>query len=128
MTGRDTRSIVKFEKREGEDIMSYKYGDASPLIFKKQEKTSYSGAQLDQLTGKFYNDILNVVYEIKNQEGQLVAFHPRIGSITLTSAMKNTFESTSWFFGSIKFDEDKRGFTLNSENVKGLRFVKIIAN
>ena len=125
ISGRDTDSFVTFETVNGEDVLNYKYGDASPLVFKKKIQVSYSENDLRNMAGKFYNETLNLVYELEVMDGQLIARHPRAGEIGLRPVTKNVFEATQWFFGSITFDEDQKGFMLNSENAKGLWFRRI---
>ncbi len=127
----------KFRMKEREDVfitfvganekMNMQIESAKLLVsnFKQINQATYTSDQLEALTGSYYNKLHNIVYYLNVENGQLVASHPRVGKVFLKPAMERVFEADRWFFGSIKFDENGVGFTINSENAKGLRFEKI---
>lgn len=125
VTEYNNKAFIVFDDSQDEDLMRFEYENAAPLIFKKKSKQVYSNKQLDKLTGRFYCKALNVVYELKREKNELVASHPRVRNITLTPAMKYVFEVNQQFLGSIEFDKDRNGFSINSEKVRGLRFKRM---
>ncbi|GAB4233814.1 MAG: hypothetical protein Tsb0034_07210 [Ekhidna sp.] len=124
MSGREDVFATFIEKNQ-KMMMEMESASLHVSDFEQVDEITYTVDQLESFSGSYFNKLHNIVYDLEVENGQLVALHPRVGRILLTPVKEKVFEANRWFFGSIKFDENGRGFTLNSENAKRLRFEKI---
>lgn len=121
----DEKITVTFKGRGVNKQMAFVIGESDPLISKIVPENSSIGSDLNAYAGTYYCASLNVVYELSEQGGNLVARNLRAGTATLRPVTTDIFEGDLWFFPGIQFDQDGRGFTLNSEEVRGLHFEKL---
>ncbi|MEO0473559.1 MAG: serine hydrolase domain-containing protein [Bacteroidota bacterium] len=84
---------------------------------------------LSQYVGLYKNEALNTVYELRIQDGQLVASHAFNADIILNPLAENVFFSPSGYFGRLDFklktDGGISGFDLSGRNLRALLFRKI---
>src|SRR3546814_21183864 len=64
---------------------------------------------LSDFVGRFYSRELHAEYELKIENKQLVALHPRHPSIPLQPYQNDTFSSPQWFFQRVVFQLDAAG-------------------
>ncbi|MDW3194540.1 MAG: serine hydrolase [Cytophagales bacterium] len=120
----DEHILVSFRGKGANRQMNFVIGESDPIVGKAISRNT-SNENLEAYTGTYYCPTLNVVYEVAKKDGKLTASNLRAGEVVLTAVEPGLFEGNRWFFGGIKFDADGRGFTLNIEEVRGLRFDKL---
>lgn len=120
----DEHILVSFTGKGDNKEMSFVIGESDPVVGKVVEG-NVSNENLEAYTGIYYCPSLNTVYELSIKQGNLVANNLRAGQVTLTAVEPGRFESDRWFFGGVHFHADGQGFTVNSEEVRGLRFDKL---
>src|SRR3546814_10149772 len=102
----------------------YRVGLRGALEAKRVSLAPFSpeAISLSDFVGRFYSRELHAEYELKIENKQLVALHPRRPSIPLQPYQKDTFSSPEWFFQRVVFPRDAEGqvtgFLLGSEAPK----------
>ncbi len=121
----DDKIILKFIN----DKFSVVFGDSDETIYDKFNLVAPTKNKLNNYTGLFYNDELDVTYTFLIENDNLVTKNLKNGSITFYPIINDTFRSNTLMLSSIKFvknAEDKIiGFTINTNGVKDLYFDKI---
>lgn len=125
MLGGDEKIFVSFGDNKKAQTMAFSQGEASPIQFESIIPFSASISDLKNLTGIYYCESLNTVYEFSVENDKLVANNMKVGKVIFNPILEDVFESNSWFFPRIEFKEDKSGFSLNSEEVRNLFFKKL---
>lgn len=86
-------------------------------------------AALRKLVGFYRNEEFNTVYQLLIDNHKLIARHPFNGDIQLHALSRNSFYSTTEYFGQLdfKYDQNKQviGFSLSGANILGFEFKKI---
>lgn len=121
----DEKIIVSFNTRNGQQQMNFIIGESDPVIGYKQKEFEVREDVLQPLAGAYYCESLNALYEFSIEEGQLVAQNNRAGKVRFKPIRKDLFEGDQWFFSSIQFNEDGKGFSLSMEDVRYLWFEKL---
>ena len=121
----DDKIILKFI----DDKFSVVFGDSDETIYDKFNLVTPTKNKLNNYTGLFYNDELDVTYTFSIENDNLVTKNLKNGSITFYPIINDTFRSNTLMLSSIKFvrnAEDKIiGFTINTNGIKNLRFKKL---
>ncbi len=121
----DETILVNFIGRGANKQMTFTIGESDPIVANIIREDLSKDFELKLYTGTYYCPALNVVYEIALQNGELIASNLRAGRVTLSPVQKGLFEGDQWFFSGIQFDSNGQTFTLNTEEVRGLRFEKL---
>ncbi|MEM6644088.1 MAG: hypothetical protein AAF616_13995 [Bacteroidota bacterium] len=107
-----------------QDRMTFKSGDVRALEFERFSPSAAS-PPVTNFSGAYYNDLLNLVYKLETDDNGLYASHPKAGRIQLSHLYDNRYQGDRWFFASMVMHEDESGFTINTEQFKGLYFKRI---
>lgn len=121
----DETIIVKFSGRGTDKQMTFAIGESDPIEAKIIPNLRSVDRDLQFYSGTYYCPSLNVVYELTAMDDHLIASNLRAGKVRLNPVQKRLFEGDRWFFSGIQFDPDGQGFSLNTEEVRGLRFEKL---
>lgn len=121
----DETILVHFKGRGTDKQMTFTIGESDPVAGNIIQEDPQKDLNLQYFSGTYYSPTLNVVYELTAAKDQLVASNMRAGKVILNPVQKGLFEGDRWFFSGIQFDPDGQGFTLNTEEVRGLRFEKL---
>jgi len=88
-----------------------------------------SDVNLEELTGKFYSEELQTMYEFVIKNDTLVAQHQRHDEITFTQSKKDACTGNVWFFGQVEFVRDETnkitGCKVSSGRVRNVWFDKM---
>ncbi len=121
----DDKIILKFIN----DKFSVVFGDSDETIYDKFNLVAPTKNKLNNYTGLFYNDELDVTYTFLIENDNLVTKNLKNGSITFYPIIKDTFRSNTLMLSNIKFVKNAKdkiiGFTINTNGVKDLYFDKI---
>lgn len=86
-------------------------------------------AALHKFVGFYRNEEFNTIYQLLIDNDKLVARHPLNGDIQLKPLLKNSFYSTTEYFGQLDFKFDKHhnaiGFNLSGANMLNIQFKKL---
>lgn len=119
---------LKFEIEGQAKTMKIMIDDLDPIICTNYTPVSYAQEDLAQFTGIFASEELNTSYRILLQDGQLIAQHPKIEDITLTTVQKDMFSGSRSFFGNTKYARDADnsiiGIYVSSYQARDLYFKK----
>lgn len=90
---------------------------------------TYTNEELQEFTGVYYCDELEVSYELKIKDNNLIILNSRIGSIRINLLKEDVFSGTSWIFNSLSFVRNKdssiKGFRVSGQRVKHMYFEKV---
>lgn len=119
--------IVSFEQDEGEnEILSFVYNDAEPILSTKYEPKTYSNEELDKFIGQYYSKELEVNYMLKKEKDDLVLYINEDKKSVLKPIMSSIFTNDE--YGTFQFNHQTNneidGFTLAAGRVKNLKFKK----
>ncbi|MEM9858067.1 MAG: serine hydrolase [Bacteroidota bacterium] len=117
--------FITFKEKDEDFTLEFESATLPVDLFKRIEKVDYTTQELQSFVGSYYCEMHNIVYNLSIKNDQLIAFHPRVGEVILTPVVKNRFESTSWFFGGIHFNDDLSGFSINTGEIRRLEFKRI---
>lgn len=123
---------VKF-RREGTVLkMIYTSGESDEYVYEHYTPQIYSAADLNELSGTYYCEALNVSYTLTQNEKGLFTRNRNQASILFTPIQTDLFLSNVRNFGAIRFVRDNQqkiiAFHINSDKVKNLLFQKISVN
>ncbi|MGD1947288.1 MAG: serine hydrolase domain-containing protein [Croceivirga sp.] len=115
------------ENSQGEfDSLSFNHGgqkmNGKRVIFKLDV------SQLEAYIGLYYSPELRTTYELKIENGTLIAKHTRQDKTVLTPLNNSEFSGNTWFFGSLNFQYEKEkiaGFKVSTDRAKNVLFKKI---
>lgn len=99
------------------------------LEARRVQLTSFTAQaeRLEDYAGRYYSRELDTAYELRVEQGQLVAHNPRRPGIALRPYQQDTFASPEWFFGKLVFRRDGggrvTGFVLSGAAAEGVSFV-----
>ncbi|MEE8192603.1 MAG: serine hydrolase domain-containing protein [Gemmatimonadales bacterium] len=68
-----------------------------------------SPEELPAYEGDFYSEELDTSYEVRVQDGALIAGHRRHGDIVLLPLLEDEFRGEAWFLREVKFLRDESG-------------------
>ncbi|MEL1254778.1 serine hydrolase [Flavobacterium sp. DGU38] len=126
----DSDDVIKFKfLREGKVFkMIYTSGESDEYVYKHYTPKTYSKADLDDFSGSYYCEALNVSYTFTQDEKGLFTSNKNQPEINFTPILADLFLSSSRSFGSIRFIRDKQqkitGFYINSDRIRNLLFEK----
>ena len=84
---------------------------------------------LQTYTGVYYSPELETRYEVLLKDGKLIARHRRHGDLTLRPQQKDTFGGGTWYFSTVRFENDANGrptrMRVSSGRVRNLLFERI---
>ena len=108
------------------DSLSFNHGgqkmNGKRVIFKLDV------SQLEAYIGLYYSPELRTTYELKIENGTLIAKHTRQDKTVLTPLNNSEFSGNTWFFGSLNFQYEKEkiaGFKVSTDRAKNVLFKKI---
>ena len=88
-----------------------------------------SPEELPAYQGRYYSEELDSSYEIRAQDGDLIAGHRRHGDIVLLPLLKDEFRGEAWFLREVKFLRDESGavseMLISNGRSRNLRFPKV---
>jgi CubicO group peptidase (beta-lactamase class C family) len=88
-----------------------------------------SEVNLEELTGKFYSEELQTMYEFVIKNDTLIAQHQRHDDITFTQSKKDACTGNVWFFRQVEFVRDNAdkitGCKVSSGRVRDVWFYKM---
>lgn len=117
---------VKFDPKKPKVMSIYIEGEDS-IHFEEYEPASYSTDELKQFEGRFYSQELDVNYDLKMEEEQLILYVNNQQVSPLEAVMENLFSNRQ--FGNFLFSTGPNGsitsFRLAAGRVKNLKFEKI---
>ena len=121
----DEHITVTFRDNHQSREMAFVFGESDPIVSTLIPAYDVSADELATYTGTYYCPTLQISYELQLSGTTLIAQNNKAGSITLSPVSEGLFEGDQWFFSGIRFDANKQSFTINTEEVRGLRFEKI---
>lgn len=102
-------------------------GGAAPI--RRESPWTPGPAELQRYAGRFYSPELETFYTVRVEDGRLVAWHRRHGTIALTPNGMDTFRSPAWFFSEVRFERDAAGgvtgMRVTSGRVRNLKLEKV---
>ncbi len=119
---------VTFEDNNGSMNMNFESATLNVDSFTRIQPVTYGDEKLEKMEGDYYNSNHGIVYTLRFEEGQLIANHPRVGDVRLSQVSENIFVGNRNLLQSIRFNEDASAFTVNSDEIRGLEFIKIQSN
>ena len=91
--------------------------------FIQQPQWRPSAEELAQFTGHYFSDDLAVQYALRADEGRLVAWHRKLGTLTLTPTYPDGFFTSGFYLGFTKdVDGAVDGFTMSTQRAWKVRF------
>lgn len=88
----------------------------------------FTAEMMEELTGDYYSDEITTTYSIGIIDSSLVVRHRKHDDFTLNNVSKDVFETTAWFFGTVKFERDENqnisGMRVSNGRIRNLKFEK----
>lgn len=123
MLGTKSNNRISFEfKDEKIEKMVFQKDNYNPFEFLAFEPASYSEFELNEFSGNFYSKELGCNYRIEVIEDYLRVSVDNKELCDFKPLEHNLF--TNKEFIHIKFDNNKNGFTLNSERIRNIKFIR----
>jgi len=123
MLGTKSNNRISFEfKDEKIEKMVFQKANYDPFEFLAFEPASYSKFDLNDFSGNFYSKELDCNYRIEVIEDYLRVSVDNKELCDFKPLELNLF--TNKEFIHIKFDNNKNGFTLNSERIRNIKFIR----
>ena len=123
-------SFLRDDKGKVNRLIYHWKGSDNPPFWKLENDVNMY-TDIDDFYGNYYSAELQTIYEIKNQDGLLIAENIQNGSIQLVQVDRDNYIGDKWWFTSLKVvrdNEDKiTGFkvTADSNNIQNLLFAKM---
>lgn len=123
-------SFLRDDKGKVNRLIYHWKGSDNPPFWKLENDVSMY-TDINDFYGNYYSDELKTIYNIKNQDGLLVAENIQNGSIQLVQVDRDNYIGDKWWFTSLKVvrnnDDKIIGFkvTADSNNIQNLLFVKM---
>ncbi|WP_084050586.1 serine hydrolase domain-containing protein [Aquimarina macrocephali] len=132
-------NATKFVLGTNKDVqVSFKDKQTLKVLVNNEEVESYykyvpkvyTTEDLQEFTGKYYCDELEIIYELKVENNNLIIYNSKIGTIKINSLKEDVFIGTSWIFNSLVFERSKNksvilGFRVSGQRVKNMYFKKL---
>ncbi|MBO3697729.1 serine hydrolase [Roseivirga sp. E12] len=99
--------FVKLSFNQGHKQMIFTVNDLDPIAFDRYESVAYEQADLKEFENNYYNEDLEVTYQVKSKEGQLQLLIEGEELVVLTPFSQDMFREEH--FGYIKFQRDNSG-------------------
>lgn len=119
-------TTIKFGKEGGKKAMFYQYSQRPPITLLAFQPADLTNEQLNQFTGKYHSDELDVTYDLKIEDRKLQVFLGEKQIVQFTPLMSDLF--TSAHDGYLKFEKGSNGqfnkFTINDYSLGSLSFLK----
>lgn len=123
---------VKFRKEGKVSKMIYTSGESDEYVFEKYTPKTYSKANLEEFTGTYHCEALNISHTLGQNEKGLFTNSKNQANINFSPILSDLFLSNSRNFGSIHFIRNQQqkvtGFYINSDKMKNLHFIKVHSN
>ena len=119
-------TTVKFGKEGNKKAMFYQYGQRPPITLLAFEPANLTNEQLNQFTGVYRSDELDVTYHLKMKNKKLQVFLGEKQIVQFNPLMSNLFNSDH--DGYLKFEKGPKGeyrkFSINDYSLGSLSFFK----
>ena len=114
-------------RKEKEDSFFLTIRNDSPIEFDRYTPKDFNGNQLKTFEGNYDNDELDIIYQLKANEGQLQILIEGRELVSLQPISQNIFRAEH--FGYLKFETNTSGkitgFIRNDDHVFGMHFSKL---
>ncbi len=119
--------MLKFEKQDkGKPILMHIYRDGKKSeTYESFKQVKATPEQLEEYTGDYYSEELQVTFRLALKEGKLHFVHRNAPENPLLPTLKDKFNVRSYRINFIRNEEEEpTGFILDAGRVKNLRFDK----
>ena len=128
MTDFDDKVFLTFSESQGTTTMSYEYGEATPIPFKKYSTPAFAKADLDSYAGSYFCKELDLSFSISADNKKLKVENTS-HKMTFKTITKTIFSGDQWFMRSIEFDVKEKGtvmgFYVRNDAIRNLWFEKV---
>ena len=89
------------------DSATHHQGPSVPMV--RVERVELTAEGLTEFAGRYYSEEVETLFELKIEDGKLMAHNIRMEPITLTHRDKDEFSGSASFFGTIAFERSGNG-------------------
>ncbi len=90
------------------------------------EKVELTAEDLAEFAGRYYSEELETRFEVKVEDGKLMAHHLRMAPLTLTHREGDEFSGSAFFLATVAFQRSGggqiTGFLAGNGRTTGVRF------
>lgn len=121
---------IRFYKNNGAMRMTIDRDGQPTNHYTRYNAKQYSIDDLNSFTGAYHTEVVNTIYDLKVENGYLMATNLRTEDIILDPLTEDRFASEdAWFFSQIEFKRNDEGqitgFFLSTPEIKNLWFDKL---
>ena len=99
--------IVKLSFGQAYKTMTFSVNNQNPILFHRYQNIVYTQKELKEYENNFYNEDLEVIYQVKSKDGQLQILIEGKELVVLTPFTKDRFREEH--FGYLTFKRDQKG-------------------